>query len=284
MNNMKGLGIIIAGVAMSAIGLGIAGISAKKAYDEFKEMDKITQEGHVDFVNNSKVSIEIAGGSVAIHKSETTTSYADYKISDVYTVKYDKEENEFKLARKWKYWFIWTTNKNSTVDIYLAEQDYDAYLEVSAGTLTVTDSFTFNNLDVEISAGTINYNEDINVKNDAKFRVSAGDFNLNGDVIVGNDATLKVSAGDLNVKYIEAKNLNVRISAGDINCKVKSDNIEFRVSAGDLVMNIVGEKLDYTIDIDKSAGSCNIKDNEGGSKKLDGNISAGKAEIFFVSE
>ena len=89
---------------------------------------------------------------------------------------------------------------------------------------------------------------------------------------------------------MEAKKTDIDISAGDIDIKkLTSDDIEFDISAGDLYINIIGSKSDYNIKIDESAGSCYIDgkkvhddyETDGGSKRLDGDISAGKATITF---
>ena len=286
MNNMgKGVGIIITGIIFSIAGGVIAGASAKKAYDEYKALDKF-KEGHIVLNESNKVSIGVESGTINVHHSTTSESYLDYKVYEFYEVKYDQDENEVKLHKKWNYWFVWFDNftNKSVVDVYLTDKDYDAYFEVSAGKMNIDEEFTFNSLTVNVSAGEFNCNSNINVTNDVMFRVSAGDLSMKGKTIAGKKATMKVSAGDLRINYLEAAEIETRISAGDINCKVKSDKISFNISAGDLDMNIIGDQLDYKTTIKKSAGTCNIKENQSGSKTLDGKISAGTAKIYFVED
>lgn len=283
MNNMgKGFGVVIAGIVISAVGAVIAGVSAKKAIDDYKSYDKYKDPGHVVLNSTSKLHIEGDAGVINIHHSTTSESYVDYHVLEIYEVKIDQEEGEIKLKRKWQYWFVWSINNKSTVDVYLTDNAYDAYLEVNAGQMNLDSGFTFNSLTIDVSAGQFKCSGDTEVTNDALFRISAGDINIDGNFKVGKKATLKASAGDLDLNYVEAKEVETRISAGDIKCKVKSDDIKFNVSAGDLVMDIVGDEDDYKISVKKSAGSCNLSNKDSGSKSIDGKISAGKATINFV--
>lgn len=282
MNNMgKGIGVVIFGAVLSVAGLIIAGVNAKNAYDDYKSYDKF-KTGHIDLVENTKLSIEADAGVVTVHHSTTTTSYVDYKVFNFYDVKYDESENEIKMKRNWKFWFVWFPNNTSTMDIYLTDKDYDAYLELNAGKLIVEDDFKFNSLTIDVSAGTLNTGN-FTVNNDLNVKISAGTINL-GNVVANGAAYLKESAGTVDVKYLEAKSVETKLSAGDMDIKVKSDNIKFGLSAGDLDMTIVGKQEDYKTTIKKSAGSCNIDNNLSGSKTLDGKLSAGSATIKFVEE
>lgn len=277
---------LIAGAFISVAGLALAGVSAAFARDEIKKLNKY-KSGEITLKEANKITIEGDAGTVNVHHSDTTTSYVKYNVLEQFDVKYDEEENEVKLKSKWVWGLLtvtWFCKNNSVMDVYLTDKDYEAYLELNAGEFNLDEGFTFTTLTVDVSAGNFNILGDCVVKDDASLKLSAGDINSKGRITVNDEATLKVSAGDMNINYIEAKKANFKISAGDINAKVKSDDIQFKISAGDITLNIVGDKADYTIDIDKSAGSCNVNDQDGGSKKLDGDISAGRAVINFVNE
>lgn len=281
----KGAGIVIFGIVLSIAGAATAAVCGKKAYDDYKKYDKY-KSGEFTLKESNKITLDAAAGTMNVHRSETGTSYVKYNVLEMYDVKYDEEENEVKMKRKWMWNFVvfsWASTSKSTVDVYLTDKEYDAYFELSAGEFNVEDDFTFSSLTINVSAGTFNYKKDMTVNDDANIRISAGDLNIDGKTTVNDDANIRISAGDLTIKNLEAKHVDVRVSAGDATLsRVTSDDIKFKISAGDLNMNIVGNKLDYTIDIDKSAGECNVKDNEGGSKKLDGKISAGSATINFI--
>ena len=291
----RGAGVVVAGIILSITGIAIAGVCAKPARDEFKKQDKY-KEGEITLKDSSKISIEVAAGTVNLHHSDTTTSYVKYNILEHYEVKYDEEDNELKLRNDWIYSllpFSWIHENKSVVDIYLTDKEYDAYLELSAGHFNIEEDFTFSSLTMEVSAGDLNFNGNITVNHDATFRVSAGNMNLNKRVIVNNNLNLKVSAGDMDINYVEANKTDIRISAGDIDLKkIKSNDIKFKASAGDLKMNILGKKDDYTITMDRSAGTIHIDgekirddyEKKGGTNKLDGDISAGNATINFISE
>ena len=289
MNNMgKGFGIVIAGIIIAATGAAIAAFSAKQAYDDYKKMDKFKEEHNVKISDSSKIKVEVGSGTINIHHSTETYSYYDYKVYDFYNVKYDAEENELKLTKKWQYWFVWfdSISNKSVLDLYLTEQDYDAYFEVSAGRMNLDGDYNFSSLTVSVSAGKFNSNGNLTA-DDVNLKISAGDLVSTGKIIANNEATLKVSAGDMNVSYVEAKEANIKISAGNMDAKVKSDKIDFRVSAGDINLTIVGSLSDYKTDIDKSAGDCNLtkeqRHRDSGTKELTGNISAGDATIEFVA-
>ena len=276
-------GALIFGIIFSVLGLGIAGTSAYFAKEDLKKLDKYEEKSHVVIADSQKLEVECDAGTINIHHTTGSESYVDYKVLETYEVKI--EEGKVELKRKWQYWFMPFFGANSTVvDVYLADKDYDMELDLNAGKMNLDEGFTFNTLNITVSAGEFKSKGDLTVNNYATFKVSAGELKLVGNTTVTNKAELKVSAGDLDVDNLTAGVVYTGISAGDIKCKVKSDDITFKISAGDLKMDIVGELEDYKTTIKKSAGSCNIKENASGSKKLDGKISAGKATINFVSE
>ncbi len=288
----KGTGIVITGIILSIAGVALAGVCAIPAHNDFKKMGKMV-EGEIALTENKKLSIEMSVGTINIMHSETETSYVKYNVLEYYKVNYDDEENELKVKASWAWSlipFTWGKDNKSVVDVYLTDKEYDAYLELNAGTFNIKDDFNFSSLTIDISAGNFNCYGDINVSGNAKFKISAGDLDVNGNVKVGGTATVKASAGDMEFKNLEAKKTDIDISAGDIDIKnLTSDDIEFDISAGDLTINIIGSKSDYKIKIDESAGSCYIDgkkvhddyETDSGTKRLDGDISAGKATITF---
>ena len=91
-----------------------------------------------------------------------------------------------------------------------------------------------------------------------------------------------MSAGAVNLSQIVTNSFAADLSAGALNVKgLKCDNIDLDLSAGSAKLGIVGKKSDYTIRVDKSAGSCNVSSQTGGSKRLSVDISAGSATINF---
>ena len=161
-----GKGIIIAGIIISCTGLLISGISAKKAYDDFKAIDvdaKDMQTGTIKLNDISKLNVEVDSGTCYIRHSTTSESYIDYSVSKIYDTNiYDKEDNEIKLTLKRRYkfmmpwvWLLPTVQENkSKIEVYLTDKDYDAYLELNAGKMYLEGDYSFSSLTVDVSAGT----------------------------------------------------------------------------------------------------------------------------------
>ena len=300
MNNMKGKGVIIAGIIFSLVGLGIAGACAKFAYDDVEKVmkDANVKHGHYDFVENEKITLECNAGTMNVYRSTTGKSYAEYDIYEFYECKYDSEDNELKAGLKKKYWFLfWKKLDKNVVNVYLTDNEYKAYLDLNAGKFNVNDDLSFKSLDLDVSAGKFTAST-LTVENDSDIYISAGDIEISnlviggnsilkvsagdlvvnnitvdgsasfkvsaGDMTIGNatvtgDSTLNVSAGDMNFNELKTNKLEAKISAGDIDiAKVETDDIKFNISAGDISMKIVGSIDEFNIDIDKSAGSCNL--------------------------
>ena len=330
MNNMKGKGVIIAGIIFSLAGLGIAGACAKFAYDDVEKVMKEAnvKHGRYDFVENEKITLECNAGCMNVYRSTTGTSYAEYDIYEFYECKYDKEENELKAGLKKKYWFLfWKKLDKNVVNVYLADNDYKTYLDLNAGKFTINDDLTFKSLDLDVSAGKFTAST-LTVENDSNIYISAGDIEIRnlvvggnsilkvsaGDLVVNNltvdksgsfkvsagdlkvgkaivtgESTLNVSAGDMVIDELKTSKFDAHISAGDIDvAKLETEDIKFKISAGDISLKIVGSVDDFNIDIDKSAGSCNLDKSQrhqtvkDSNKVIEGDISAGKATINFT--
>ena len=117
-------------------------------------------------------------------------------------------------------------------------------------------------LDVEITSGSVRADD-----------VTASDIkvdNTSGSIELYNVS----STGDISIDNtsgsIEFKNLS---SGGDI----KIDN-----TTGSIEGSIVGSQDDYSITTDVTAGSSNLPNTKGGSKKLDADTTAGSIEITFT--
>ena len=133
-------------------------------------------------------------------------------------------------------------------------------------------------LKMNVSAGSVSINAgeftDINIK------ISAGSISM-GDTIC-NSFDLDMSAGAVDVSKITSNSFNADLSAGALNVKgLKCDSIDLDLSAGSVKINVAGKRSDYTIRTDVSAGSCNVSNQSGGSKRLTVDVSAGSATINF---
>ena len=66
--------------------------------------------------------------------------------------------------------------------------------------------------------------------------------------------------------------------------KLTCPKINIDLSAGSVKLGVVGQKSEYSISVDKSAGSCNVANQSGTDidKKIDIDMSAGSVTINFI--
>ncbi len=107
-------------------------------------------------------------------------------------------------------------------------------------------------------------------------RVADGEFkNFNFDM----------SAGSANIGNIKCDKFNCDLSAGSLHVSgIESDSITIDLSAGSANLTVNGKKSDYTILVDKSAGSCNVGGQHGtvDGKIIDIDLSAGSVNVHFT--
>ena len=117
-------------------------------------------------------------------------------------------------------------------------------------------------LDVDLSGGSIEA-DDISA-GQISFDNSAGSYKLKNITSLGN-VDIKNSSGSIEFENLKA--------GGDIT---------IYNTAGSIEGTIVGSKSDYTIVNDVTAGSSNLDNTTGGSKKLNAMTTAGSIEITFT--
>lgn len=115
-------------------------------------------------------------------------------------------------------------------------------------------------------------------------------YNLNADLSAGSLTTqgkfglvdIELSAGKFQSQNLECDKFSLDLSAGSAKVDLlKSENIGLDVSAGSAELGLYYPESDYTITVDKSAGSCNAVSRVGGDKRLDIDVSAGSVNISF---
>ncbi len=257
-----GILVFILGVVIFVIGLSMNGWKLSVDYDMY------TFDAQSD---NESLDLSLSAGGMNVEFYDGEKVQVDYP--DAYQYGYKVYENDGTVYVKPKQtfflWFGWRNIPTVTVKI---PKDNKMYLKLS------------------VSAGTVNIAD--GVYKGANFNLSAGKIvakGLNCDYIEGNWAdgcfTADISAGYLSVDKLQARDITVDISAGsaDIRC-ANSGKVKVDVSAGSLNMWLSGAKSDYDITVDKSAGSCNVGNQNGlmsSSKKLDIDISAGSVNVYF---
>lgn len=94
-----------------------------------------------------------------------------------------------------------------------------------------------------------------------------------------------MSAGSAHIGNVKCDKFNCDLSAGALNVSgITCDNIIIDLSAGSANLTVKGNKSDYTILVDKSAGSCNISGQQGAvaGKIIDIDLSAGSVNVHFT--
>ena len=117
---------------------------------------------------------------------------------------------------------------------------------------------------------------------DLTVKLSAGQIKADGEF---GKVTIDMSAGQFLSDNLVCSSFNFDLSAGAARVKrLVSDKIYFDVSAGSINVDVDGLKSDYTISVDKSAGSCNVGNQTGAdkSKLIDIDISAGSVTLGFL--
>ena len=259
------VGVIIGVIIGSIIILGLAwffvmlGISC--AYKpEFTAAHYVQQ---AEDIQNINVAFSVGEIETVIYDGDKIE--IDYHNSNIYNIEvYEKNGTmNFKLRSAW--WrFGWGTINHPKTVIKLPQSCvYNFKISLSAGAATINGG-TFENVTVKMSAGNVSFNGNVKCEK------------LN----------LDLSAGKIDADGIECTSLKVDSSAGKIDfTNLTCPSIDIDMSAGSVDLGIVGTKSDYTIKVDKSAGSCNVQNQVGNdpSKRIDIDLSAGSANVNFTN-
>lgn len=160
----------------------------------------------------------------------------------------------------WNMFGNWNKKMNLTITV---PEDYfvsDLHLSVSAGTIEI-DGLSFGSVFTSLSAGNIVLSD-----------------------IRGTRFQARNSAGTTKISRSDVEELDLDVSAGEfILDLIRFDRLRFDISAGSLEADVIGSLEEYTVDIDVSAGDCNLLDRVGTTEKsIQGDISAGSARFDFT--
>lgn len=149
-------------------------------------------------------------------------------------------------------------------------------------TIKLPKSSTFN-LDLQVNAGAVDIAQ--GTYGTVKIQLNAGAITVNGETEC-SAFNCTVNAGSATIDNMNCSGLfDCNVNAGSITVKnLICDNIVTEVNAGSLKLKIDGKKADYTITVDKSAGSCDVVNQTGtGGKTLKVDVSAGSVTVEFTS-
>ena len=231
-----GIAIIIIGVAVLVVGLGLNGW--QYAYADDYEMHTETVEGYF-----GALEIDVGVGDIEVRYDSVTELTVEYPTSehiDAELKLYENDKVTFTSKLNWfVQWDFFRWNFSSIPKTVIKIPRYSNVIlkmKLSAGKATVMEGY-YKNIDVDMSAGSVKFD---------------------GEIICDN-FNVSLSAGKLDITEVFCKSFKADVSAGAINVNSLScSNIDFDVSAGSVNATVWGHKSNYNIEVEKSAGSCNL--------------------------
>ena len=251
-------GSVIIGIGLILFMIGLA-LNGWKFMPEF-DVAQYTAEGEI-----TALKIENAVGSVKTEFYDGDKVIVDYPVSERYTMTIEEHEGTLTVnGLNKKHWYNFT---------FLPSTLPETVVKIPKSTVLQLET-TVDAGKVELAAG--QYSQ-------VSVTVNAGSLN-----VLGMNCTqfkCDVNAGSVSVKSLESAAFDCRVKAGSfsadrVNCPV----IRVNVSAGSAGMRVQGKQEEYTISVDKSAGSCNVTNHTGTDpqKKMDIDVSAGSVNVSFI--
>lgn len=245
--------IALVGVVILLCGLSLNGWRWKNEYETLSfTAENTTEELH----------IEIGAGNAHIRFYDGERVQIDYPVSDWYRYTVREESGTVTLQHERLSWFNFAFYNLPETEIRIpADCALNLTLTVSAGTVNVGDG-TLGDVSIDVSAGTLNVGA-LSCRS-LKCDLSAGSANL--DAVACTQADFDLSAGSLSLN---------RLTCSD----VKID-----VSAGSATLGIAGKEEDYSVSVDRSAGSCNLASayRADAAGRLEIDLSAGSVSVRFT--
>lgn len=252
---------VITGAILIGIGIIIvivAGFVSGWNFDTVK-WDAKTFESEPG-VEISNIDLEFDAGSLKVEFYDGDTIKVEYSESDQITTEFHVTNNTLKITTivHWHVQVLWF-NKIPTTRLYIPQNmQVGLKMNVNAGKINIEEG-TFGDIDITINAGSIYM-----------------------DKVRCNNFDVEMNAGSLRITQIVSNTFNADLSAGSLSVTtLQCDYIGVDLSAGSVKLGIAGKQSDYTIKTDVSAGSCNVKSQSGGSKRLTVDVSAGSVKILF---
>lgn len=272
-------GIIVAviGVIVLLVALGASGWN----WERVNNWQEATQEFDSKI---NKLKIDVSAGKVIIKRGKSNVTNVTYSYNEQYkpeivlndggvlTVKtVDKHWYDF------RYWFT----DAPIIEIAIPEKcEPEMNVSINAGTVEIGDGEWNALINVKLNAGAVSIG-DVVVEN-LNIEINAGA--VQAGKIQAESVTCRIKAGAFDAKKITCKEFECNISAGAANVKkLDSSQIRLDVSAGSVELGLVDSKLNYRIDVEKSAGSCNVTTQTvtTAERYLKIDISAGSVEVTF---
>lgn len=275
---IAGVIIAIGGIVVLLCALGAAGWN----YDNVTEWE---EDAYTAANAVTKLDVKINAGKVIIKRGDTDTVNIKYQHNDIYKTEISESTNgALSVEAGKKEWYkitFWYKFTAPTTEIEIGQNCNPTIdLTLNAGTVDFGDGDWGERINVTLNAGTLSFGE-LTVD---KLTVNINAGTMSAKKIECQQVKCELNAGKFEAKEMVCGKFDCDISAGGVDVKkLESNSIKVDVSAGAANLNVVGNKSDYSIRVDKSAGSCNVGNQTGTdpTKRIDIDISAGSVTIKF---
>ncbi|MCH5159913.1 MAG: DUF4097 family beta strand repeat protein [Clostridiales bacterium] len=276
---------IITGIIIAVIGIVVVLCALGMSGWKFKNIRKWESQSVAFDTPITKLKMEVNAGQATVTRGATDKIVVTYDYDDAYQPEITTKDNGNVLSvvtgkKHWYEFNFWFGNA-PTIKIEIP-QDWtpNVYVTLNAGSLSIGNGDWSELMEVELNAGAVSIG-DVTVE-ELRIDINAGALEMGK--IVSNKVTCNISAGAFTVKEITCSTFECDVSAGGANVKkLDASRIKVDVSAGSANLGLVGAKSDYSIGVDKSAGSCNVttQTSASASRSLHVDISAGSVEVSF---
>lgn len=272
------LKIIISIVIILAVGAAV--LFAVLSLKGWRWNPDFTTETFTSVNEATELDVAIAAGNAKIEFYEGDAVTVSYPVSNVFRYTVTESAGKITVSPKKFFWFFNTNRIPETVIKIPEDAAMDLQVDLSAGKISIAGG-NYGDIYFYTSAGALQTG-DINCKN-MTCEISAGSATL-GSIVCGN-ADVDLSAGSLSVAALTCNKADFDLSAGSVSiAKITCPVIDVDLSAGSLKMTVKGNVNDYTVFVDKSAGSCNLTNSTGtlAGYTITIDLSAGSVTVNFT--
>ena len=260
--------LLLAGGVMFAIGVATAN----------QNSSVITKEHEVSAF--SKVNIDVLVTDLYFKVSEDATSKVvckeREKVYHTVEVKDDTLYIQGFDSRQWAektFDFFW---KPLSVTIYLPSGNLDEVkIDSSTGDIDIPESYSMNNLNVNVSTGNISIAS--SVAENVHIKSSTGDIHYAGNA---KDIHLEASTGKVKLSNALSEKLKIKTSTGDITIRNSdaSSSIDIEASTGDVDAEFLSAK---EFDVHTSTGNIRIPSSVSGATPCRIHTSTGDIKVVI---
>lgn len=264
-------GVIIAiGLIITLVFVGLNGWRFESEYEmkTFESTEKVTSldidfsVGHltVKYVDSDKITLEYP---------ESKSFRTDCSVSD----------GKLTVSNGRRHWynFFGFYHLPATTLSLPKGLAVDLDLEMNAGNVYI-EGGEYGNVKIYLNAGNLTLGDSSCASFECKLNAGGADFgNIESDSVY-----VKLNAGGVNLKDVSCTNMRLELNAGNVSTgKCSLDDLWVKINAGTVNITLDGAQADYSIAVDKNAGSSTISSSHGGAKKITAKINAGDLNAYF---